>query len=149
MSLHLNVVPSRYLHSPSALFTSRFTHYHSHPEPERAVGEWRWRVKEWRERDEPREVEMIGFFVVMSVPFIYSRLTLGSYPSPLRSVTSFPPPLHFVRRVWAEWMSDVRSEWTRGITGEQRQTAGIEMSMKDRMLLGWFVPWQLMVNNSL
>lgn len=30
MSLHLNVVPSRYLHSPSALFTSRFTHYHSH-----------------------------------------------------------------------------------------------------------------------
>ena len=23
------------------------------------------------------------------------------------------------------------------------------MSMKDRMLLGWFVPWQLMVNNSL
>ena len=48
MSLHLNVVPSRYLHSPSALFTSRFTHYHSHPEPERAVGEWRWRVKEWK-----------------------------------------------------------------------------------------------------
>lgn len=41
MSLHLNVVPSRYLHSPSALFTSRFTHYHSHSEPERGVGEWR------------------------------------------------------------------------------------------------------------
>lgn len=37
----------------------------------------------WRERDEPREVEMIGFFVVMSFPsHLVTRPTAG--PSGVR-----------------------------------------------------------------
>ena len=56
----------------------------------------------------------------------------------LRRFTLFPlhtpsSPSHYApegRGYGNEWMSDVRSEWTRGITGEQRQTAGIESDVR-------------------
>lgn len=68
-------------------------------------GTWDWRTRTFPRAPYPASI-------IHSLSFI-------PVPTSFRYVV--PPSLHFVRRVWAEWMSDVRSEWTRGIIDEHQK----------------------------